>query len=71
LVLWFYNEFQQIGTDFEDPSVVAAYDCNQRSSTVEAEQALVEQLGIKAGDTVIDLGCGTGTLLKQLSNQPM
>lgn len=62
---WLYDEFRQVGTDFADPQVVAAYDRNQRSSTVEAERALVVQLGITAGDTVIDLGCGTGTFAIQ------
>jgi putative AdoMet-dependent methyltransferase len=62
---WLYDEFQQVGTDFADSAVVAAYDRNQRSSTVEAEQALVKQLSIKSGDTVIDLGCGTGTFAIQ------
>jgi hypothetical protein len=38
---WFYDELKQIGTDFEDSSQVAAFDRNQKSSTPEAEQALV------------------------------
>ncbi len=57
---WFYNEYQQIGTDFEDPAQVAVYYRNQTSSTPETEKALVARLGIRAGHTVIDLGCGAG-----------
>ena len=57
---WFYNEYQQIGTDFEDPNQVATYYRHQTSSTVASEQALVKQLGIRPGRTVIDLGCGAG-----------
>lgn len=62
---WLYNEFQQSGVDFEDVAQVGAYDRNQRSSTDEAEQALIERLGISAGHTVIDLGAGTGTFAIQ------
>jgi len=62
---WFYNDLQQVGVDFEDTTQVAVYDRNQKSSTPEAEQALIERLGIAAGDTVIDLGTGTGTLAIQ------
>lgn len=58
---WYYNEFQQIGTDFEDATQVAVYDRNQSSSSFEAEQQLIAKLGITSGDTVVDLGCGTGT----------
>lgn len=61
---WLYNEFHQIGTDFNDPAIVAAYDRKQQSSTVETAKALVTQLGI-AKHTVIDLGCGTGTFAIQ------
>lgn len=62
---WLYDEFRQVGTDFSDPAVVATYDRNQRSSTADKEQALVQQLGIAAGHQVIDLGCGTGTFAIQ------
>ncbi|MBD2464525.1 methyltransferase domain-containing protein [Oscillatoria sp. FACHB-1407] len=62
---WLYNEFQHVGTDFEDPTQVETYDRNQRSSTPETEQALITQLGIFGGHTVIDLGCGTGTFAIQ------
>jgi putative AdoMet-dependent methyltransferase len=58
---WYYNELQQIGTDFEDLAQVAAYDRNQTSSSLEAEQQLVNRLGIANGHSVIDFGCGTGT----------
>jgi ubiquinone/menaquinone biosynthesis C-methylase UbiE len=61
---WLYNEFQQVGTDFSDPAVVATYDRKQRS-TAEKAQALVQRLGIARGQVVIDLGCGTGTFAMQ------
>lgn len=62
---WFYDELQQTGVDFEDAAQVEVYDRNQRSSSEQAEQALIEQLGISAGHTVIDLGAGTGTFAIQ------
>jgi ubiquinone/menaquinone biosynthesis C-methylase UbiE len=62
---WFYDELKQIGTDFEDSSQVAAFDRNQKSSTPEAEQALVKRLGISKGHTLIDFGAGTGTFAIQ------
>lgn len=58
---WFYNDLRQVGVDFENLEQVAAFDRNQRSSTPEAEQALVARLGISKGHSVIDLGAGTGT----------
>ncbi len=64
---WYYDEFKQVGVDFEDVAQVEAYDRNQTSSTVESEQALVAQLGISANHTVIDLGAGTGTFAIQAS----
>jgi ubiquinone/menaquinone biosynthesis C-methylase UbiE len=62
---WFYDEFQQSGVDFEDTAQVEAYDRNQRSSSTQAEQELIEGLGICAGHTVVDLGTGTGTFAIQ------
>jgi putative AdoMet-dependent methyltransferase len=62
---WLYDEFRQIGTDFETMAQVKAYDRNQHSSTPEAEQALMARLGISSGHSVIDLGCGTGTFAIQ------
>lgn len=64
---WYFDEMKQVGVDFEDISQVEAYDRNQTSSTVEVEQALIAQLGISSGHTVIDLGAGTGTFAIQAS----
>ena len=53
------------GVDFEDAGQVEAYDRNQTASTPEKEQALVDRLGILPGQTVIDMGAGTGTFAVQ------
>jgi ubiquinone/menaquinone biosynthesis C-methylase UbiE len=65
LPAWFYDELQQVGVDFEDAAQVAAFDRNQKSSTIAAERSLVERLGISAGHSVIDIGAGTGTFAIQ------
>lgn len=64
LPAWLYDE-KQVGIDFEDTEQVAAFDRNQKSSTIEAERTLVNRLGISTGKTVIDIGCGTGTFAIQ------
>ena len=65
LPAWYFDEFKMAGVDFEDVTQVEAYDRNQTSSTPEKEQALVTRLGILPGQTVIDLGAGTGTFAIQ------
>lgn len=62
---WFYDELQQKGVDFEDLERVEAFDRNQRSSSEQAEQSLVQWLGISTNHTVIDIGAGTGTFAIQ------
>ena len=62
---WLYDEFKKVGVDFEDLARVETYDRNQTVSTPEKEKALVARLGIAPGQTVIDLGAGTGTFAIQ------
>ncbi len=59
---WFYNEYKYAGVDYTDPDQVAAYDTrHQRFRDYQAfADAIVDQLGLGAEDTVIDLGAGTG-----------
>jgi ubiquinone/menaquinone biosynthesis C-methylase UbiE len=56
---WHYNEFRQIGVDFSDLQQVLKYDDRQQTKLQE-ERALVQQLGIRAGQVVVEYGCGTG-----------
>jgi putative AdoMet-dependent methyltransferase len=65
LPCWYFDESKMAGVDFEDAAQVAAFDLNQTSSTPEKEQALVSRLKISSGQTVIDLGAGTGTFAIQ------
>lgn len=56
---WTYNEFKQIGVNFDDPKQVEAYDARQKTS-LGAERELVTRLGIKGHHTVLEYGPGTG-----------
>ncbi len=57
---WQYGEIRQTGIDFEDTDEVENYNQNQRAEPAR-EQALLARLGLGAADTVVDLGCGTGS----------
>jgi len=65
LPIWYFDEFNIAGVDFEDVTQVENYDRNQTSSTPEKEQALVNRLEILPEQVVIDLGAGTGTFAIQ------
>lgn len=61
---WHYDEMQQTGVDFDDAAQVAKYDANQGSDP-EAERQLLDRLRVAPGQSVVDLGCGTGSFARE------
>lgn len=59
MLAWTYDEFKHIGVDFADPQQVAIYDARQHTN-IERQQQLVQRLGIRNSDRVIEFGPGTG-----------
>ena len=57
---WQYDEFVQSGVNLDDAQTVAEYVARQGSKPA-AEIELIAAPGIQPGDTVVDLGCGTGS----------
>ena len=60
---WQYNEFQQVGKDYECPAEVEVYDASHaefRDPRAEARRALA-LLRLPPGAVVIDFGTGTGS----------
>ena len=59
---WRWNEFRQVGTDYEDVAEVEAYD--RRMGTfrdVDAEnRSMLAMLALPPGSAVLEIGCGTG-----------
>jgi putative AdoMet-dependent methyltransferase len=59
---WQYDEQRHSGVDYGNPSQVAVYDeRHQRFRDYRSDaEAVMERLGVKSGDTVLDMGSGTG-----------
>lgn len=66
-----YDEFTQVGTDYSDPAEVEVYDETHAGfRDFEAECRIVlDSLRVKGGDTVIDIGCGTGVFAVYAARQ--
>lgn len=66
---WYYDEFQQVGIDFESTDEVARYDeeigqgINQRDNCNE----IVDALGLRETDRVLEIGTATGRLAIDLA----
>lgn len=60
---WQYNEFQQIGKDYNSIEEVAVYDATHADfrDIKKESNAVLDQLAVQPNDTVIDFGSGTGT----------
>ena len=63
---WYYNELQQVGIDFSNPALVAEYERKQ-GVNIAVDEQLIQQLGIQANHTLIDMGAGTGVFTRLVS----
>jgi ubiquinone/menaquinone biosynthesis C-methylase UbiE len=68
---WKYDEFKQIGTDYGSKAEAEIYDSRHaKFRDIEAESIKVlDSLGIKTSDVLIDFGSGTGTFAIQASRR--
>lgn len=57
-----FNEFKHIGVDFDAPEQVLTYESRQNTKLAD-DRELVKRLGISAGHSVIEFGCGTGSFV--------
>lgn len=65
---WFFREYEPVGIDLGSPAAVAVYDRNQGTDP-DADDALLDRLGVVAGTRLVDLACGTGSLVVQAARR--
>jgi cyclopropane fatty-acyl-phospholipid synthase-like methyltransferase len=68
---WYYNEMLLPGQDFFSPEVVRAYDEKHgKFRDVEKDnEQILDLLSVRAGQSVIDIGTGTGSFAVQAARR--
>ncbi len=61
---WYFPEFTPVGVDLASVEAVAAFDRNHGTEPAQDAQ-LLRRLGAERGMVLVDLGCGTGSLLME------
>ncbi|MFD9440727.1 class I SAM-dependent methyltransferase [Streptomyces sp. NPDC060006] len=65
---WYFPEYTPVGIDLGTKAAVAAYDRNQGTDS-DADDALLDRLGVTKGSHLVDLACGTGSLVVQAARR--
>jgi len=69
---WQYDEFQHCGVDYNDTLLAESFDEQHacfRGDMAAAAEDLLDELGVTPGQTLLDLGCGTGFLAVQAARR--
>lgn len=69
---WQYDEFRHCGVDYDDPAAADGYDAQHgrfRGDMAAAADALLDELGVAEGKTLLDVGCGTGIFAVQAARR--
>ncbi|MGH3812185.1 MAG: class I SAM-dependent methyltransferase [Pseudonocardiaceae bacterium] len=61
---WLFDEFSPAGVDLSSRDAVERYDRNQGTDLVR-DRALLDRLDVGPGTRLVDLACGTGSLVVQ------
>jgi ubiquinone/menaquinone biosynthesis C-methylase UbiE len=66
---WYYNEFQQVGLDYESAETVENYDDEVGRGISQSDECsdIIDAIGIKSMDSVLEIGTGPGRLAIDLS----
>ena len=59
---WWFPEYQPVGVELGTAESVAAYDARQGTDAA-VDDALLDRLGVGRGTVLVDLACGTGSLV--------
>lgn len=65
---WSFPESMPVGVDLGSRAAVAGYDRNQGTDP-DADDALLDRLGVTEGTCLVDLACGTGSLVVQAARR--
>jgi len=72
LPAWQFDEFKHCGVDYADPAVAEGYDAQHakfRGKPASESNPLLDLLGVQPGQTLLDIGCGTGSLAIQAAQR--
>jgi putative AdoMet-dependent methyltransferase len=59
---WWFPEYAPVGVELGTTEAVARFDANQGTDPAR-DDALLDRLDVAAGTRLVDLGCGTGSLV--------